>query len=61
MISASDSHVLSLLTRANKMGAKGMQVIAYIAPQNASDNPEGTFVVKTPDITCASDRSWYDE
>ena len=61
MISAASDYVLDLLKRANRLGARNIEVIGYISPRFAGDNPEGVFVVRIPEGSDPCNRAWYDK
>lgn len=46
--------------KANKLGAKGLQVIGIILPRSATDDPRISFIVKVPEQQSATDKLWYD-
>jgi hypothetical protein len=35
-----------LMQKANNFGLQGYKVIAWIPPQSAGDNPDGTFILQ---------------
>ena len=53
--------ILEAIIRANKLGAKGVQVIGYIEPQTASQPSSFLLITRIPELISASDKEWYDD
>ena len=52
--------ILDAIKRANKLGAKGIEVIGYVEPQSAGDDYNYTLVTSVPDENLtAGDKPWY--
>jgi len=52
--------ILDAIKRANKLGAKGIEVIGYVEPQSAGDDYNYTLVTRVPDENLtAGDKPWY--
>jgi len=49
------------IKRANKLGAKGFEVVEIIEPQNATDDPEIRFVSRKPESGAATEKQWFDD
>lgn len=52
--------ILSAIRRANKLGAKGIEVVGYLEPQSATELPELRLIAQMPKETTASEMAWYD-
>ena len=52
--------IIKAIIRANKLGAKSIQVIGYLEPQSAIESLELTLVTQVPEETTASESAWYD-
>lgn len=50
-----------LVKDANKLGAKGYQILAWQPPQSATDNPQGKFIYTVPSIATATETPWSDK
>ena len=48
------------IIRANKLGAKGIQVISYAEPASAIQSQNLVLITRTPEQTTASGGEWYD-
>ena len=48
------------IIRANKLGARGIQVIEYIEPQCATAEPILLLVTQIPVLQGAAEKVWYD-
>ena len=56
-----DEMILEAIIRANKLGAKGVQVIGYIEPQTASQPSSFLLITRISELISASDKEWYDD
>lgn len=52
--------ILDAIVRANKLGAKGVQVIGYIEPQLATQDPHWMLITEPPKEQDASELPWYE-
>jgi len=52
--------VRNAIREANKLGARGLQVVDYIEPQNATDDPDFILVAQMPGEETAGDMPWYE-
>ena len=49
-----------LLIKANKLGAKGYQVLGWQPPTSATDDPDGTIYYTTPENRPVSLPRWFE-
>ena len=52
--------ILDALKRANKMGARGLEVVEYVETQSATESPELKLIARLPKERTASEEAWYD-
>lgn len=52
---------LDALKRANKLGAKGMQIVDYIMPESAMSDYRITLITAIVEPRTAAEGNWYDE
>jgi len=55
-----DAIIVDAIKRANKLGAKGIEVVGYTEPYSASQDLRIMLIVKLPELTSACDRAWYE-
>lgn len=48
------------IRRANKLGAKGIQVVGYIESQSATESPDLKLIMQLPPLETASGVAWYE-
>jgi len=53
--------VWEAIIRANKLGAKGIQVVGFIDRCSATQNPELLLTIKMPEPMTAGEVAWYDK
>ncbi len=56
-----DDIYLDAIRRANKLGAKGVEVIAYSLPETASSPNRIILYTKIPDDCSSGDLPWYEK
>ena len=49
------------IMRANRMGARGIQVVDYQEPQTASDEDRLMLIMQIPPVADATDQAWYEK
>lgn len=54
------NEILDAIVRANKLGAKGIQVVGYGESQSASASKCLVLVTQTPILVTASEKEWYE-
>jgi hypothetical protein len=54
-----DEFILAALKLANKAGARGQEVIGFIWPGSAADDPGISLITRTPEKETASEKPWY--
>ena len=52
--------ILEAVRKANKLGAKGYEVIDCLEPQSASESLELKLITRIPREKSAVERMWYD-
>ena len=57
---AEDDLILEAIIRANKLGAKGTEVIGFLRPGSAISDCRYSLVAQIPKPTTASELMWYD-
>lgn len=55
-----DRMVLDAIIKANKLGAKGIQVVSFLLPQTSDIKHEIILVTKIPESGTSFDKPWYD-
>jgi hypothetical protein len=53
--------ILDAIIRANKLGAKGVQVVNFIEPSLTTQDDLLFLVVKVPSQSPASEKAWYED
>ena len=56
-----DPLTLDALRRANKLGAKGIEVVGYIISDSAASDGKINLITRQPYPQSALDKSWYEE
>ncbi len=56
-----DSIYLNAIMEANKLGAKGYQVIGAEMPHSAADDYKIKLIIIRPILRGAADKLWFDE
>jgi len=54
-----DTRTFDAIKRANKLGAKGIEVVGCIEPQLATQAPVLILIIKLPELTNAN-MAWYE-
>lgn len=56
-----EDEVLKAIIKANKLGAKGIQVVGYGIPATADSSPDYYLAIQfPPTLGAAGDTPWYD-
>jgi len=55
-----DDRIYNAIVKANKLGAKGIQVIGYIEPRSAADNNNLILITQIPVSVTASATQWHE-
>lgn len=53
--------ILNALKDANKLGAKGIEVIGYLMPESVISDYRINLITRIPYPQSALDKPWYDE
>ncbi len=49
-----------LVRRAARLGAKGYEVLGWNPPSSATEDPDGTLIIRKAEFTSASQTPWYE-
>ena len=58
---ATREEIRAAIIKANKWGAKGIQIVDYIEPWLATQAPDLLLITQIPRIGNASETAWYDK
>lgn len=56
----SGDRVLDAIKKANKLGARGLQVVGYREPESASSSPDLILETQIPDDASTAVQLWYE-
>jgi len=56
-----DELIRDAIIRANKLGAKGIEVTGFAQPDDATQRPDYYLITQSPELTDASESAWYDK
>lgn len=55
------NEVMDAIIRANKLGAKGVQVVWAEWPKSATEDQRIILVIQEPLVTNATEKLWYED